>query len=409
VSILRRLPTSRLIALSVLVVALIGGGAAVAVAALSTSAGAPPPKPLAQAVHDGLAAPQVPGVTARIRFTNKLIDDASVEGGSALLKGATGRLWATKGHLRLELQSGSGDVQIVADDRTFSVYDASSNTVYKGTLPRKRTRGAKPDNGDRQAHEIPTVAKIQDWLNHAMRDANVSGAIPGTVAGQPTYTVRVGPKHDGGLLGAGELAWDAVRGLPLRAAIYAQGSDSPVLQLTATDITYGPVPASDFAVGPPSGAKVVQVRQPSAGDARRGAAAKRRAHQTRHVHGLSAVQGAVPFKLSAPDKLVGLPRREVKLLDWGGKPAALVAYGENLGGVAVIERATEQPRSAAGGRGGERRRGEVRLPTISIDGASGTELATALGTVVSFERGGVSYTVLGSVPPAAAEAAARGL
>ena len=34
---------------------------------------------------------------------------------------------------------------------------------------------------------------------------------------------------------------------------------------------------------------------------------------------------------------------------------------------------------------------------------------TALGTVVRFERGGVTYTVLGSVPAAAAEAAARGL
>ena len=29
--------------------------------------------------------------------------------------------------------------------------------------------------------------------------------------------------------------------------------------------------------------------------------------------------------------------------------------------------------------------------------------------MIRFDRGGVSYTVLGSVPPAAAEAAARGL
>ena len=37
------------------------------------------------------------------------------------------------------------------------------------------------------------------------------------------------------------------------------------------------------------------------------------------------------------------------------------------------------------------------------------ELATALGTVLRFDRGGVRYTVIGSVPPAAAEAAARAL
>ena len=49
------------------------------------------------------------------------------------------------------------------------------------------------------------------------------------------------------------------------------------------------------------------------------------------------------------------------------------------------------------------------LPQVNIDGATGTELATPLGTIVSFERGGVSYTVVGSVPPVAAENAARGL
>jgi len=407
VSILRRLPTSRLIVVCVAVVALIGAGAAVAVAALSTSAGAPPPKPLAQAVHDALGAAKVPGVTARIRFTNKLIDDSSLVGGSALLKGATGRLWATEGHLRLELQSGSGDLQILADDQRFSVYDASANTVYRGSFPRE-SAGKKPE---KQTHQIPTVAKIQKWLNEAMRDASVSGAIPGTVAGQPTYTVRVGPKHDGGLLGAGELAWDAVRGLPLRAAVYAQGSDSPVLELTATEINYGAVPAGDFAVTPPSGAKVVQVSQPSPTARSRAHAAKRRAGKSRRVQGLRTVQAAVPFKLSAPDKLVGLPRREVKLLDWGGKPAALIAYGENLGGVAIIERGPEAGKPASTNRKRSRgdHHGEAKLPTISINGASGNELATALGTVVTFQRGGVSYTVIGSVPPAAAEAAARGL
>jgi hypothetical protein len=46
---------------------------------------------------------------------------------------------------------------------------------------------------------------------------------------------------------------------------------------------------------------------------------------------------------------------------------------------------------------------------VSIDGTSGQELATALGTLVRFERGGVQYTIVGSVPPAAAEAAARAL
>jgi hypothetical protein len=47
------------------------------------------------------------------------------------------------------------------------------------------------------------------------------------------------------------------------------------------------------------------------------------------------------------------------------------------------------------------------LPTVSINGVTGHELGTALGTIVQFTRGGVDYTIIGSVPPAAAEAAAR--
>jgi hypothetical protein len=46
---------------------------------------------------------------------------------------------------------------------------------------------------------------------------------------------------------------------------------------------------------------------------------------------------------------------------------------------------------------------------VTIKGATGHELDTALGSVVQFTRGGVDYTVLGSVPAAAADAAARAL
>ena len=62
-----------------------------------------------------------------------------------------------------------------------------------------------------------------------------------------------------------------------------------------------------------------------------------------------------------------------------------------------------QSQNGSGGQPG------LSLPTISINGHSGQELATALGTVVTFTNGSVQYTVLGSVPPTAAEAAAKAL
>jgi outer membrane lipoprotein-sorting protein len=415
---LRTVSTRRLLAIIVGIVSAIVAGAAIAVAAQG-SGPVPPPKPLRSAIHSALAAPAPKGITASISFTNHLIDASDLQGSDPILSGATGRLWLSQGHrLRLELQSDNGDAQIVVNGRSFWVYDPSANTVYKGTLPAdhggatgakgQAAKGAKARAG---ADQLPSLAEIQTYLNRIAQHANLSGAIPSDVAGRPAYTVRISPKHDGGLLGAGELAWDAIRGVPLRLAVYAQGDSNPVLELKATDISYGPVDKSAFTITPPKTAKVVTVNTAQAARTHAGAAKKLRGHR-KDVTGAAAVAKRLPFKLVAPAKLVGLPRQSVQLLDWGGHPAALVTYGQNLGGVMVIEQSKDTAKSAgpagASGKNGPDHRG-LNLPTVSINGASGQELDTALGTIVRFDRGGVTYTVVGSVPAAAADAAARAL
>ena len=86
-SYLRHISTRRLLALCAAVVAILAGSAAAIALATGGSGPTPPPKPLAQAVHDALAAAPVAGVTARITFTNHLIDGASLQGsGSAALR-----------------------------------------------------------------------------------------------------------------------------------------------------------------------------------------------------------------------------------------------------------------------------------------------------------------------------------
>ena len=42
----------------------------------------------------------------------------------------------------------------------------------------------------------------------------------------------------GGMLGAAELGWDAIHGVPLRFAIYANGSSSPVIELATDKLDY---------------------------------------------------------------------------------------------------------------------------------------------------------------------------
>ena len=395
---LRRIPTSRLLALIAAVLAALGGGTAIAMAALGGSGPTPPEKPLNAAIHDAVSGAPVQGVTARITLTNRLIDKSSLPGGSPLLSGATGRLWAAAdGRLRLELQSDNGDAQVTSDGSTVTIYDATQNAAYKIALPSdaKDQSAAKPDTP-------PTLQKIDELLGKLAQNADVSGATPSNVAGRAAYTVRLSPKHDGGLIGAAELAWDAANGTPLRAAVYAAGDPNPVLELKATNISFGAVAASDLTAPIPAGTKITNVDLSGTG-ADHGAGA---GHPD--VTGPAAVSAQLPFKLSAPDKLVGLPRHDVRLISSGKDKGALVTYGAGLGGIAVLEQPA-QPASAdpAAGKGGGDH--QLSLPKVSIDGASGEELATALGTIVRFERGGVQYTVIGSVPPAAAEAAARAL
>jgi outer membrane lipoprotein-sorting protein len=414
---LRTISTARLLALIAGLVVAIGGVTAIAVAA-SGPGPIPKHKSLAKALRAALTARPVTGISARITFTNNLIGASSLAGSQAsdpILSGAKGRVWLSAHRLRLELQSANGDAQVVIDNRSFWVYDPVSHTVYEGSLPAGHagaTKHAPAHSSAAKDEGVPTIATIQSDLNKLVKHLNVSGAIPSDVAGHAAYTVRIAPKHDGGLLGAAEVAWDAVRGVPLRIAVYASKNPSPVLQLEATDISYGKVAASDFNVSPPPGSKVVKVS--TAGQSKAMSTISKHGKRASHasVSGVAAVAAKVPFKLVAPRSLVGLPRHTVSLLSWGGKPAALVTYGQNLGGIAVIEQTPSATGTHSAAKSSSSQSGApsgLSLPTVSINGATGHELDTALGTVLTFSRGGVGYTVLGSVPSAAADAAARGL
>jgi outer membrane lipoprotein-sorting protein len=408
---LRTASTTRLLAVIGGVIIAVAAGTAIAVAA--TSGGpVPAPKPLAASIHKALAAKPVTGIAADITFTNNLISSDNLPGETAdpLLQGTRhGRVWLSNdGRMRIELQGDNGDANLVVNKTSFWVSDPMQQTVYEGTLPADKSGSSATK--DKAAQQIPTVAQIQKRLSRLMTQVDVSGAQtsnPGDVAGRPAYSVSVSPKHSGGLLGQAQLAWDAATGVPLRIAIYARGNPTPVLALSATNISYGQISDSDLNITPPAGDKVVKISS-----ADKHAAAEQTGHAARakakhaQVSGVAAVARHVPFTLGAPAAMAGLPRADVTLLNWGGKPAALVTYGKGLGGIAVIEQsASSQSASNSSGAG----RGGLNLPTVSINGATGQELATPLGTVVRFTHGGVAYTVLGSVAPYAAETAARAL
>jgi outer membrane lipoprotein-sorting protein len=364
---LRRLPLSRLLLLCAIVVAL--GASVTALASAIGSAPKPQPKPLATAVHDALTAPSVEGFSANVKLTNHLLEGVNLASGSSagagqlasspLLSGASGRLWVAKdGRVRLELQAEKGDSQIYYDGHTVSLYDAASNTVYRYAVPSgEATKAPTPDH-----HEAPTVAKIEEGISKLKQHANVSGATPSDVAGQPTYTVRVSPNEGGSLIGGAELSWDANHGTPLRAAIFSSTSSSPVIELAVTDeVSYGPVADSIFEFKPPAGAKVQDVKLPE----------KSTSSTATHT------------------------------ADSAGHPT-VTQHGKGIAGVVVAEgKAPSGQKSSSTLPEG--------LPQVSINGVKATELPTALGTILSFERSGVRYVLGGFVPPSTVEAVARGL
>jgi outer membrane lipoprotein-sorting protein len=385
VNIFRRLPLSRLVLLCALIVAL--GTSATAIAFALGSGPTPPPKPLAQAVHDAFGAAPVEGVSASVKLTDHLLEGSELAGGggeagqlsqSPLLSGASGRLWIAKdGRVRLELQAEKGDTQVLYDGTTVKVYDAASNTLYEytptmhqasdctettsgqGTSTTATLRYCPEHTTD--SGEIPSVAKIEEAIAKLGKHANVSGATPTDIAGQPAYTARISPNESGSLIGGAELSWDAVHGVPLRAALYSSTSSSPVIELAASEVSYGPVDGSVFEFTPPADAKVEVVKLPSK-------------HDAKHAEGEAN---------GSPDK----PK--------------VTTHGSGIAGVAVLESKAKP--------GEKTLQLPESLPKVKVNGTNAAELPTALGTLLGFERSGVRYLLVGAVTPANIEAVAKGL
>jgi hypothetical protein len=346
---------------------------AVSVTAMALTAGhgkLPPAKPLAVALHDAATAPPAAGVTAHFAVHQHLIPGSSALLSSGPLAGATGTVWAAGGKVRVSVHSQLGSTQLAYDGSSVTFYSPKNHAAYRLALP-----SHKRDTSSSARHAPPSVADIGRLLTGIGKDAMLSGAIPGNVAGRPAYTVEVRSRHASGLVGSLALAWDAARGVPLRFAITPRGSSTPALELVVTDIRFGKLPAGATSLTLPAGTHTEALHLPS----------KQRVQgAVKHVHSVSgagAVAKAVQFHLTAPATLAGRPRTEVRSLGDG----ALIVYGKGLDSLLVYEQ-------RAGDHAGS------MLPVmspVSVNGAPGHELETTLGSVLVFSKGRVTYTVAG--------------
>jgi hypothetical protein len=347
----------------------------------------PPKRSLAAAIHHALSSKPVAGVRADFTVSQHLLPGTSSLLDSSPLAGAQGSVWASGEHARLVLRSQLGTAEVGLDGHTVTLYLPKQREAYRLALPEQHADSRTHDSS------TPSLAEISHTLSQLGRTLDISDAIAGNVAGRPAYTVRISARHDSGLIGPLAVAFDAAHGTPLRVALYPRGSSTPALAFQVSHIHYGAVPASQTTLKLPAGTHITHVDLPARAKLRHAA---KQAEQSAH-------SSAAPVTGAAPASLAGMPRTVARTLTSAKGKGLLAVYGHGLGAVVVIEHAT-------GGRAHADAHGSgSMLPPVRINGARGSMLQTTLGTIVTFDRGGTQYVVIGAQPASTILAAARAL
>jgi outer membrane lipoprotein-sorting protein len=377
---------------------------------------------------------------------------------SPLMASGSGRLWAQDGKLRLESQGQGGDQVLVADAEagtvwTYTFVDDTAR-LYEwagdGQQAEGSSEGETPEAAP-TAHGEMTPERVSSFLQAAARFMSVEVGGQTFVAGRDAYVLTMTPAAPDTALGKVEAAIDGETFVPLRLDVVAKGAETPTLSFGFTRISYEPVDDDVFAFTPPDGAKVeretidpqgggngdgaVAPGAGAEGDAEPPSAAERddmmaQMKELARTALLSREEasGLVDFPLAwardytareyrwayvfdegMPVDALGSPVFDMAQLmgaagaDGGGAaggsppetgPVAVLLYGEGFGSIVLVETQTTP----------EIREQMKQLPEIvdSIDlgGAQAKAIVTPLGSLVMWERDGVTLVAGGMVPKA---------
>jgi len=308
--------------------------------------------------------------------------------------------------LRAELQGKNGDQIFVKNGSEVRSYDGATNTLRTGEKP-------KPEG---QPEEAASPEKINEVLADISPTSDLKTGPPEEFAGRWAYPLTLEPKDKSQtLVEKAEALVDAETFVPLSFELYAQNTPEPVVRYEASDFKVGDVPDERFQLETPPGAKVVSNEESGSGEGQGEKHGEEQGAQT--VSSVAEAQKSVAFPVKQLAEAPG--GRELTEIRVAGSDGVIQTYGSGWGAITLAQKIDQGSAEGTDTLQGENSdseadnngRGEQsQVPTVDLGGGvEAKEISTPIGTVLSWSADGVSYSLVGSVPAADLEEAARGL
>ena len=397
--------------LGLLTVAALG---AVVVATQASAQSAPPEELTEEELLSRItAAPEnAPGFEATISVEQTLVPEGLLGASQGDRTGDSGprsaRIWhGGPDKFRAELQSQNGDQIFVKNGSEVRAYDGASNTL--------RT-GEKPETAEQPPEGAASPEKIDEILAEISPTSDLQAGTPVEFAGRWVYPLTLEPRDKSStLVERAEALVDAEAFVPLSFELYAEGTAEPVVRYEASDFKVGPIPDKRFQLETPPGATVEQMEEHGNGEERGEEGVDNQEPQ--RVASVAEAQEAVGFPVRQLDAAPG--GRELTEIRVAGSDGVVQTYGEGWGTVVLVQKPDREPESADQSQEDLGREGngeddgqdeQLQIPTVDLgEGVEAKEVSTPIGTGLSWSANGVSCSLVGSVPAAELEEAARGL
>ncbi|MFD5093791.1 outer membrane lipoprotein carrier protein LolA [Amycolatopsis thailandensis] len=160
------------------------------------------------------------------------------------------------GKSKVSLTEGSSQQTIVRNGQTVWEYNSKDNSATKVTIPDELAKEHQ-NKVEGQAVDPATVAS--ELLGKVRESSTIAVDGTSSVANRSAYELVLTPKPtERTLLREIRVAIDEQTRMPLRLTVLANGTSSPALEVSFSEINFANQPASNFEFTPPKGAKVTE-------------------------------------------------------------------------------------------------------------------------------------------------------